>query len=126
MRKHRPASTADWATFGRFLSLIQLFVQSACPPPPRRTAIPTPPRRRSTTSRTGATPGERAHARHLRRRAGTEREKMLADRPHDGGDEPQADGAAGQIQSESAAIQACRTSPRWPFPITTATSSWTR
>jgi len=25
-------ATADWATFGRFLSLIQVFVQSACPP----------------------------------------------------------------------------------------------
>ena len=27
-----PASTADWATFGRFLSLIQVFMQTACPP----------------------------------------------------------------------------------------------
>jgi len=25
-------SAADWATFGRFLSLIQIFVQTACPP----------------------------------------------------------------------------------------------
>jgi hypothetical protein len=27
-----PASTADWATIGRFLSLIQIFMQTACPP----------------------------------------------------------------------------------------------
>ena len=27
-----PSSATDWATFGRFLSLIQVFVQTACPP----------------------------------------------------------------------------------------------
>jgi hypothetical protein len=27
-----PSSATDWATFGRFLSLIQIFVQTACPP----------------------------------------------------------------------------------------------
>ena len=26
------ASSADWATFGRFLSLVQVFMQAACPP----------------------------------------------------------------------------------------------
>ncbi len=26
------AASADWATFGRFLSLVQVFMQAACPP----------------------------------------------------------------------------------------------
>lgn len=102
-----PASTADWATFGRFLSLIQLFVQSACPPAAAQNCDPNAAQKAFDDIANGRNP--EANALMLDIFAGVpapEREKMLAIGRTMAAMNRKQMAAAGQIQSESAAIQA--------------------
>ena len=103
-----PASTADWATFGRFLSLIQVFMQTACPPgTAAQNCDPNAAQKAFDDIANGRNP--EANALMLDIFAGVpapEREKMLAiGRTMVAMSRKQVAGET-QIRSESAAIQA--------------------
>jgi hypothetical protein len=101
------APAADWATFGRFLSLIQLFVQSACPPAAAQNCDPNAAQKAFDDIANGRNP--EANALMLDIFAGVpapEREKMLAIGRTMAAMNRKQMAAEGQIQNESAAIQA--------------------
>jgi hypothetical protein len=101
------APAADWATFGRFLSLIQLFVQSACPPAAAQNCDPNAAQKAFDDIANGRNP--EANALMLDIFAGVpapEREKMLAIGRTMAAMNRKQMAAEGQIQNDSAAIQA--------------------
>jgi hypothetical protein len=101
--------TADWATFGRFLSLIQLFVQSACPPGTAAAQNCDPNAAQKAFDDIANGRNSEANALMLDIFAGVpapEREKMLAIGRTMAAMNRKQMAAEGQIPSESAAIQA--------------------
>jgi hypothetical protein len=103
-----PASTADWATFSRFLSLIQVFMQTACPPGTgAQNCDPNAAQKAFDDIANGRNP--EANALMLDIFAGVpapERDKMLAIGRTMAAMSRKQMAAEGQIQSESTAIQA--------------------
>jgi len=101
-------SAADWATFGRFLSLIQIFVQTACPPgSAAQNCDPNAAQKAFDDIANGRNP--EANALMLDIFAGVpapEREKMLAIGRTMAAMNRKQMAAEGQLQSESAAVQA--------------------
>jgi hypothetical protein len=104
-----PPTAADWATFSRFLSLVHLFVQAACPPGAGASqgCDPNAAQRVFDDIANGRNP--EANALMLDIFAGVpapEREKMLAIGRTMAAMNRKALAAEGVAQSESAAIQA--------------------
>ena len=102
------APAADWATFGRFLSLIQVFMQTACPPgTTSQNCDPNAAQKAFDDIANGRNP--EANALMLDIFAGVpapEREKMLAIGRTMAAMNRKQMAAEGQLQSESAAVQA--------------------
>jgi hypothetical protein len=103
-----PASTADWAAIGRFLSLIQIFMQTACPPgTAAQSCDPNAAQKAVDDIANGRNP--EANALMLDIFAGVpaaEREKMLAIGRTMAAMNRKQMAAETQLQGESAAIQA--------------------
>ena len=103
------APAADWATFGRFLSLIQVFVQSACPPGAAAAQNCDPNAAQKAFDDIANGRNSEANALMLDIFAGVpapEREKMLAIGRTMAAMNRKQMAAEGQLQSESAAVQA--------------------
>ena len=106
-----PSPATDWATFGRFLSLMQVFMQAACPPGGAASQGCDPNAAQKAFDDIASGRNPEANALMLEIFAGVpapEREKMLAKR---------------RRRPTSARSGRGRTSPRWAWCITTAPSS---
>jgi hypothetical protein len=100
-------SAADWATFGRFLSLIQVFVQSACPPSAAHNCDPNAAQKAFDDIASGRNPEANALMLEIFAEVpAPEREKMLAIGRTMAAMSRKQTTAEGQLQSESAAIRA--------------------
>jgi hypothetical protein len=104
-----PASATDWATFGRFLSLVHVFMQAACPPSSSASQPCDPNAAQRAFDDIANGRNAEANALMLDVFAGVpaaEREKMLAIGRTMATMNRKQMAAEAQIQSESAAIQA--------------------